>query len=156
MLKVIGGLVGVLLAVGIMATQGVITEGADTTAIGVENQSPEAVKPEWTPEAAATWVQHNIRVSLENCLDHMCFYEDQVLYAFNWQADGTPLPARFKRSTAELISDSDAWTAYFYEDCRCWLVEGRFHQEDEYGYPFWSWESNSWVESAAYNEHYGG
>ena len=62
MLKVIGGLVGVLLAAGVMVTsQGMITEGADTTTTFEAEKQSLQVKPEWTAYQAAIWVQHNIR-----------------------------------------------------------------------------------------------
>ena len=77
MLKVIGGLVGVLLAAGVMVTsQGMITEGADTTTVGAESQNPEEVKPEWTPYAAAIWVQHNTRVRNTSYESTICFLND--------------------------------------------------------------------------------
>jgi hypothetical protein len=161
MLQVIGGLLGVLIAAGIMITaQGITTEATDTTTIGAINQHLEElenqkVEPEWTPDAAATWVQHNIRVSLESCPDPMCFLENPILYEFSWNPeDYSVIPSRFRRGIAELASETQVRDAWFYEDCRCWLVELRFNHEDNHGFLFWAWEDNSWVESDAYYNHF--
>jgi hypothetical protein len=154
-LKVIGGLVGVLLASGIMTTQGVITEGADTTPIGVNRQHLEKVNPEWTADEAAIWVQHNIRVSLENCPDPMCFHEHPTLYEFNWNPeDYSVIPSRFRRGIAELASRTQVRDALFFDDCPCWFVELRSHEEEPYGFQFYAWE-DGYVVSFMYNEHYG-
>jgi hypothetical protein len=155
MLKVIGGLVGVLLAAGIMATQGMITEGADTTTVRAENQNLK-VNPEWTAYAAAIWVQHNILERNNSCESTICFLYDPVLCEFNWDTQtGREMPSRFKKGVAELASRTQVWDAWFYEDCRCWLVQLRFHPEERSGYLFWTWESNRWVESFMYDQHDG-
>jgi hypothetical protein len=155
MLKIIGGLVGVLLAAGVMVTsQGMITEGADTTTVRAENQNLK-VNPEWTPYAAAIWVQHNIRVRNNSCESTICFLNDPVPYEFNWDYQtGRVMPSRLKKSAADLVSRTQAWDAWFYEDCRCWLVQLRLG-EDNGGYLFWTWESNRWVESFMYDQHDG-
>jgi hypothetical protein len=157
MLKVIGGLVGILLAAGVMVTsQGITTEGADTTNIGAEIQHLEQVNPEWTAYEAAIWVQHNIREHLNSCTDIKCFLDDPVLYEFNWDTQtGNRMPPDLKPSLAELISNAQVRDAWFYGDCHCWLVQLRIHPEDRWSYSFWTWESDRWVESFIYNEHYG-
>ena len=140
MLKVIGVLVGVLLAAGLMVTQSVITEGADTTTVRAENQNLK-VNPEWTADAAAIWVQHNIRVSLESCPDPMCFLEHPVLYEFSWSPeDYSVIPTRFRRGIAELASETQVRDALFFDNCTCWFVELRLHEEEPYGFQFYAWE----------------
>jgi hypothetical protein len=134
-------------AIGLFLTVGMLLSDQDTTTEAAK------VKPRWDQYGAAEVVRNQIRIHNNTCPHSQCFLTDPVLYAFNWHPDGTPLPARFKRDFAETISDSLASKAWFYESCLCWLVELRFHPNDEYGYPFWAWESNQWVESAAYNSH---
>ena len=79
-----------------------------------------------------------------------------MLYEFNWDPQtGEEIPSRFKKSLADLISNVQVRDAWFYGDCRCWLVQLRFHPEERGGYLFWTWESNRWVESFMYDQHDG-
>jgi hypothetical protein len=144
-LTAIGFLAGLLFTVGMMVAN------QDSTTVVADKKG----KAQWTADQAASWVQHNIWLRNNTCERTICFHTDPVLYEFNWDPETfDPIPSRFKKGLADLVSRTSVRDMWFYDNCRCWLVELLLHEEDLHGYLFWTWEANSWVESNEYNSDF--
>jgi hypothetical protein len=147
MVKLAGFLTG-FLAVGLVAFLALW---------GLPNQTQAANNtPGWSVNDAAVYVRYQVWERHSSCNVTECFTHDPILYAFNFDTKGEPLPARFKASLASLIATGGVYEASFWEDCPCWRVTARFNSEEPDGYTFIVWENTGIVESEAWQHRYVG